>query len=113
MPHWALLTVYCSETSNVPRQPVPQVAMTCSSTSGLPARVEDRDPERRLEDVGVAGDPARVADRGAVGRPVDEDRRQLVVVVGAADRAVEDDALAAEDGHGLALDLEDHRLDRR
>ena len=113
VPHWPLLTVYGSETSKVPRQPVPQVAMTCWSTSVCPRGVDQRDAERSLEDVGVAGDSARVADRGAVGRSVDEDRRQLVVVVGASLRSVEDDALAAEDGDGLALDLEDDRLDRR
>ena len=71
---------------------------------GLPGRIDQRDAERGLEDVGVAGDAARVTDRGAVGRSVGEDRRQLVVVVRASLRPVKNDALAAEDGDGLALD---------
>ena len=36
VPYCAFATVYVSVVSNVPRQPVPQVAMTCSSTSVLP-----------------------------------------------------------------------------
>ncbi len=48
--------------------------------------VEDRDPEARLEHVGVAGDPRGIAGRGPERRPVHEDRRQdvLVVVAGPA-----------------------------
>ena len=79
----------------------------------LARRVEDRDPERGLEDVRAAGDPSGVAERGAEGRSVDEHRRQLIGEVRTADGTVQDDPFAAEHGHRLALDLEDDRLDGR
>ena len=75
--------------------------------------VQHGDAEGGLEDVGVAAHSPGVAERGAVRRAVDEDVRQLVVEVGTTDRAVQDDALAAEDGHGLPVDLEHDRLDGR
>ena len=69
----------------------------------LARAVEDRDPERGLEDVGRAGHVSRVADRRVPRRAVDPDRRQKV-----------DEVRPAE---GLrrryALDLDGDRLDRR
>ena len=56
----------------------------------------------------MPADPARVAERGAPRRPVDEDRRQLVGVVVAPDGLIEDDALAAEHRDRLR-----HRSGRR
>ena len=75
--------------------------------------VEQLDPELRLEHVGEAAHGPGVAQRGTPRRPVDEDRRQLVVVVLAAHRVVEDHALAAEHGHGFAVELEQDAVDRR
>ena len=97
---------------NVPRQPVPQVAMTCSSASVLPPASRTATRKVASNTSALPADAAARRERGAVSRPVDEDRRQLVEVVGPADRPIEDDPLAAEDGHGLAIDLEDDRLDR-
>ena len=113
VPHWAFGTVYA--TVDVERAALAEAGgHRLLIGDRLAGPVEERDPERRLEQaLGGAGDAAGVAERGARRRPVDEDRRQLVVEPRPADRPVEDDPLAAEDRHDRAVDLEQDRVDRR
>ena len=106
-PYWPLVDRVGERGPNVPQQPVPQVAITVLPSERATARVEQLAPgtsprTRWPSPLTVPGCPRR----GAPRRPVDEDRRQLVAEVVAADGLVEDDALAAERGDGHAVELE-------
>ena len=60
--------------SNVPRVPVPEVAVTKFSSTTLPVGVDELVVERRLEGVRRSGDAERARDLLERERRLDEDR---------------------------------------